>query len=269
MDFTEIIIKSAMQNKTPVNSGDYIGDNGILYCGKCHTQKQFELKGVLVPCVCKCQAAEQKSEAERIKKEKKIRNLRRIAFPFSLMQDWTFENAEETKFIKGCKKWADNFDEIKTYPRNGLLLMGDVGRGKSYACACIVNALIDRGIRCTMTSFSDLVIDVQATYDKQDIFDNLNRSELLVLDDLGSERNTEYMYEIIKKVIDDRVILNKPLIVTTNLTGKQMKETTDIYLARIYSRIKKVCVPHIVTGEDMRLKGISEDFERLNKILEW
>lgn len=56
MDFTEIIIKSAMQNKTTVNSEDYIGDNGILYCGKCHTQKQFELKGVLVPCVCKCQA---------------------------------------------------------------------------------------------------------------------------------------------------------------------------------------------------------------------
>ena len=160
MDFTEIIIKSTMQNKTTVNSGDYIGDNGILYCGKCHTQKQFELKGVLVPCVCKCQAAEQKAKAERIKKEKKIQNLRRIAFPFSLMQDWTFENAEETKFIKGCKKWAKDFDEIKTCRRNGLLLMGDVGRGKSYACACIVNALVDRGIRCTMTSFSDLVIDV-------------------------------------------------------------------------------------------------------------
>lgn len=32
---------------------------------------------------------------------------------------------------------------------------------------------------------------------------------------------------------------------------------------------KKICVPHIVTGDDMRLKGISEDFERLNKILEW
>lgn len=58
MDFSEIIIKAALNNKTPVNSDDYIGDNGILYCGKCHTQKQFELKGVLVPCICKCQAVE-------------------------------------------------------------------------------------------------------------------------------------------------------------------------------------------------------------------
>lgn len=78
------------------------------------------------------------------------------------------------------------------------------------------------------------------------------RYELLILDDLGTERSSEYALGIVFSVIDRRYRSGRPLIVTTNLPIKQLKEETNIEKKRIYDRILEMCVPLYVGGSSYR-----------------
>ena len=75
--------------------------------------------------------------------------------------------------------------------------------------------------------------------------------ELLVLDDLGAERNTPFAMEVVYRVIDDRYTSGKPMVVTTNLTLEQMKKADGLGVdyQRIYDRVLGMCIPlHFKTG---------------------
>ncbi len=76
--------------------------------------------------------------------------------------------------------------------------------------------------------------------------------ELLIIDDLGIERNTEFALEQVYAVIDERYKSKKPLIITTNLTISQIRNATDVAHARIYSRVLELCTPIQVRGADRR-----------------
>lgn len=56
----------------------------------------------------------------------------------------------------------------------------------------------------------------------------MNQSKLLIIDDLGAERGTDYSLERVYDIIDSRYRSNKPIILTTNLTMEQMKNCEDI-----------------------------------------
>ena len=70
---------------------------------------------------------------------------------------------------------------------------------------------------------------------------SLDDYSLLVIDDLGVERNTEYAMEQMFTVIDSRYRSKKPLIVTTNLKLEEIKNPPDLAHARIYDRILERC----------------------------
>ena len=75
---------------------------------------------------------------------------------------------------------------------------------------------------------------------------------LLVIDDFGMERGTEYALEQIYNIIDSRYRSRKPLIVTTNLTLTELKNPQDTAHARIYDRLLELCTPIACTGPSMR-----------------
>ena len=85
-----------------------------------------------------------------------------------------------------------------------------------------------------------------------DYIDSIGRYDLLILDDLGVERNTSYATEQMFQVVDRRYRSCKPLIVTTNLTLEQMKNPPDLEHSRIYGRILEHCAPILFSGKDMR-----------------
>lgn len=66
---------------------------------------------------------------------------------------------------------------------------------------------------------------------------------MLIIDDLGVEKKTEYNLEIIYKIIDDRLTHKKPMIITTNLTLDEIKHPESRGLARIYCRIEENYIP--------------------------
>ena len=252
---------------------DYIGENGLLYCGNCHTAKEFRgsFLGVekTVPCVCKCRKEQMDAEEKARQREamqKTIREYRRMGFPESDMQHWTFAHADNCKIINAAQRYVDNFQQFKADGK-GLLLHGGVGVGKTFAAACIVNALIDKGRPCLMTNFARILNTLWGIDEKQAYIDSLNKFDLLVLDDLGIERQSEYVQEQVFNVVDSRYRAKLPLIVTTNLPLKELTSPASVGYGRIYDRLLEMCHPVKVEGESRRRQKVASGFSDMNEML--
>lgn len=134
---------------------------------------------------------------------------------------------------------------------NGLLFWGNVGTGKTFAAACIANALIDNGVPALVTSFPRIL---NSGWDKTEIIGQMKEFPLLVIDDLGVERSSEYALEIVQMVVDERYKSGMPLIVTTNLTRQELESPKDMRFSRIYDRVLEMCVPVYFDGPSRRKK---------------
>ena len=92
--------------------------------------------------------------------------------------------------------------------------------------------------------------------DRVKYLDRLLKAELLILDDFGVERGTDFAKEQIFNLIDQRSRSMKPLIVTTNLSVNDLCSAKYIATERIYSRVLEMCVPVLFDGPDRRFSGI-------------
>lgn len=265
----------AAANRVKAEQGDYIVD-GLLYCGKCHTKKQTRVEifgNVRTPyCLCKCEVAKQEAEEERRRqreREERIKDMRRVGFPDDEMKNWTFErdDGENEKITDVARNYVKNFKTMREHGK-GLLFYGTVGTGKTFTAVCIANALIDKGIPCLVTNFARLINTISGMYDgKQEYIDGLSRFDLLVIDDLATEADTEYRNEIIFNVIDSRYRAGLPFIITTNLTAEELKKSADIKKQRIYSRLFERCIPLEVKGVDRRREKLKDDYKEFADIL--
>ena len=238
-----------------LNDSDYVKD-GLLHCGKCDTPKECKIeyrgKERIVPCLCKCEA-EKREEQERTRKEReafeKINRLRRDGIRDINMQRDRFENATETKDIIRCKRYVAKWSSM--YENNlGLLFWGNTGTGKTFSAACIANALIDKGIPVLITSFPRILS--ASGFDREDILDRFNNFPLIVIDDLGVERQSDFALETVYIVVDERYKAGKPMIVTTNLTLDEIRNPKDLRYRRIYDRLLEMCTPMRFEGTSMR-----------------
>ena len=271
-----LIIERAKETAN-ISAGDYVGEDNLYYCGKCHTRKQTAIRlfdeTKIAPCICKCRADELKAEEEARRKREffdKVMRMRSVGFPEKAMSTWTFANDDGSnpKMTNAMRKFVENFPTFKEEGK-GLLLFGTVGTGKTFLAACAANALIDMGIPCLVTNFARIANEVQGLFEgKQEYYDNLNKFPLLVIDDLSAERKTEYMQEIVFNVIDARYRANLPLIVTTNLTREELLHPSDLNYQRIFSRLFEMCTPIEVTGKDRRQQALREDIGKYKDLLE-
>ena len=168
----------------------------------------------------------------------------------------TFEKSEETEHLKMAKNYVRHFDDFRTDGK-GLLLYGTVGTGKSHMAACIANALIDEGFRVLMSSFEG----------RQEYINSLNKYTLLIIDDLGAERKSDYMQEQVFNIIDARCRSGLPMIITSNLTMTELTEPTDIMCSRIYDRILERCHPLEVMGTSRRIEKGRKEFKQTKMLL--
>ena len=155
--------------------------------------------------------------------------------------------------MKKARAYVEHWDEA--YRENtGLLLFGDVGTGKSFFAGCIANALLDRDIPVLMTNFPTILNRLTGIFseDRADFIASLGMYDLLIIDDLGVERNTEYAMEQMFTVIDCRYRSRKPMIITTNLKLEEIKNPPDLAHARIYDRILERCAPVLFSGRNFR-----------------
>lgn len=186
--------------------------------------------------------------------------------------DQTFETFQTTRdnerALKLCRRYADGFSEMVN--RNqGLLFWGDVGTGKTFAAACIANALLDKKTPVVMTSFVKLLEKMQNfNEDDNKLISQLNKAKLLIIDDLGAERSTDFALEKVYNIIDSRYRARLPMILTTNLDLEEMKRVTDIRYSRIYDRIFEVCYPVKFTGASFRKVEANRRYREMKNFLE-
>lgn len=273
----ETMVRNASQD-SHYEEGDYLSEDGLLMCGKCHTPKQcrftatWDGKEKTPYTLCDCarahrDAEEQARQAQNLRIE--INRLRKLGFPDSEMAEWTFAHDDGTdpKTTSIAHKYVDNFPEMKKRGK-GLLLYGPVGTGKTHAAACIANELINQGRPCLVTNFARITNTLQGMFDgKQRYLDDFNRLDLLVIDDLAAERDTSYMNEMIFNIIDSRYRSGKPLIVTSNLTQAELTAPCSVDKERIYSRLLEMCVPVEVKGADRREKKLQDDSADMKRLL--
>ena len=264
MDFIDDLIKKAQENFV-TNEEDYVGGDGLLHCGKCHEPKQCRLimndKEVVVPCICSCEQKRiEQEEQERKERERmsQVRTNKLQGLPNLEMVNWNFKNDNDPqgKISQVCRRYVDNFEEIKKASQNGLLMYGTVGSGKTYYATCIANALLDKGYKVLVRNFSALASEIDNySESRMEFMRWLGKMDLLVIDDLGTQRNTEYMNELVFSVIDDRVASGKPMIITTNLKTKAMENPGSVRYERVFSRIRGACIPlAVVSKEDKRFQ---------------
>jgi DNA replication protein DnaC len=127
----------------------------------------------------------------------------------------------------------------------GLCLYGEVRSGKTFMAECIANEIIAQGQKVYLVSAPEIAMSSNFRDSIEDV-EKLKICDLLIIDDLGVERKTEYVQELMFSVIDYRNANKLPVIVTTNEDVETKAQTNDLMEARIYGRLREMCISILV-----------------------
>lgn len=264
----------ALARRVPDRKDSDFEKDGLLYCGDCGEPRQAWIDWIpdengvsskrLVPVMCRCEQERYEAEKESFRREQfgmALRALREaygFFVPGTEQISFAQDDSPNTPVARTCRKYADRWDAMRK-GGVGIIFFGNKGTGKTFYAACIANAIAETKMVPTLiVTTATLVGAMQGKQTRAEILEHLSRFSLLVLDDLGAERETSYGGEVIYSVIDARYRSGLPLIVTTNMDVKDMEAEEDPMRSRIYDRVLEMCaIPLEVVGQSRR-SGIAE-----------
>lgn len=156
------------------------------------------------------------------------------------------------------------FRLVRDYPavERGLLLMGPVGVGKTHLAVAILHGLLEKGVPCLFYEFGALLKEIQDSYNSISKTSELGvlapvyQAEVLVLDELGASKPTDWVRDTMMQIINTRYNDKKLTIFTTNYLDarRQPSEETleDRVGVRLRSRLYEMCKTVQLDGEDYR-----------------
>ncbi|WP_457677809.1 ATP-binding protein [Thermovibrio sp.] len=162
----------------------------------------------------------------------------------------------QLRALKICRE----FFFLYPFVEKGIVLYGPPGTGKTHlAVATLKNVIEYKGLRGIFCDFRGLLISLRNSFSSPsdstaEILDSARRAPLLVLDDVGAERNTEWAKEMLAEIVNFRYTHNLPTIITTNLTFDSSGEESFVskFDGRTESRIYDMCKIVKVEGNDRR-----------------
>jgi DNA replication protein DnaC len=140
-------------------------------------------------------------------------------------------------FPKGCRS---------------MLFMGQTGLGKTFMSACIAKSLSEKGFITAFGSVSDFLRKIENEHfgrSEGGTLDTLLTADMVIIDDLGSEFSGAFYESALYNIINGRINLHKPTIISTNLTEAQFGAR---YNERISSRVFNEFMPIFFVGRDIR-----------------
>ena len=262
----------------PDEGSYYIGEDGLKHCTVCNEPIEIKIHwpwgDKTESCMCKCRTEAYHADMAALKTDEtglqimRYTDINRRLNPS--ISDMTFEkdNGSQPK-LSFCREYAKNFED-KLKRGSGLILLGPCGTGKSFGAGCILNSVLNQGYRALMISMEKIAEQAEeAGFEgKGEYFDDLMNIPLLIIDDLGTARETEYMMEITNRVISDREKSMKPLIVTTNIPYEDIKNPRNDGWARIWSRINSRSIPINFSGTDKRSESAAKLRDETRKQIE-
>lgn len=189
------------------------------------------------------------------------------------------DNPVSRRALSDAKRGVLGF--VREFPaeeRPGLLLTGNPGAGKTHLAIAAMKKLIERGFECVFFDYQNLLERIRSGYDAasgtsdREAYRTALDAEVLVLDDLGAHRVTDWVEDTVTAIITYRCNQRKPLIATTNLAdderiteiamGGGIKNTvrnrtlSEMIGTRARSRLSEMCrVVRIADVEDFRMKA--------------
>jgi DNA replication protein DnaC len=198
---------------------------------------------------------------------------------------------KQHKSIRDARFLAGRFVEEYPTDKTGLLFVGSVGVGKTHLSVGIIKDLIrEKGIRCLFCDYRELLKSIQNSYNPQvqatemEILQPVFDAEVLVLDELGAVRSTEWVFDTVNYVLNSRYNDNKTTIITTNFPDKPEQEGLgddnprsysaadraarretlgDRIGERMRSRLHEMCKKVEMEGPDFRQHSKRAEFHRL------
>lgn len=159
------------------------------------------------------------------------------------------------------------FDFANQYPNvsQGLLLTGPVGVGKTHLAVSILKELIEtKNCDCLFYDFNALLKEIQDSYDpatrasEMEILSPIINIDLLVLDELGASKPTDWVRDTLGHIINSRYNNNKITIFTTNYLDERINDRDETLEDRIgvrtRSRLYEMCQTVLINGDDFRRK---------------
>lgn len=176
----------------------------------------------------------------------------------SLFKKKTFQNYDRSN---NNKAFNQAVDFVKDFPNNpGLLLIGGVGVGKTHLAAAIANSLNKMLYNTYFGNVIDIMAFVKSTYNKSSSLTEIEainimtkEIDLLVIDDLGKESNTDHNLALLYTIINKLYENEKPIIITTNYGAQDLNNKLGERGHAIVSRISAMCKPVVLSGKDWRI----------------
>lgn len=173
----------------------------------------------------------------RLKEARGIRTLER-----------TFDSFDASRQPKAFRMCKDYLGKYKT--GNSLLIIGGYGTGKTHLASAIANALLEDGVPAlydTWAGHLQRLKDEFANGERRHLA-LMKKVDVLILDDLGKDKLTEWNNEVLFEVINYRYEHRKPVVITTNATPRELEERNPA----VYSRLCEMCELVTMTGRDYR-----------------
>ena len=156
-----------------------------------------------------------------------------------------------SKILAYCRNYAEKFRKNS----ESLLMKGATGLGKTHLSLAIANEVIKKGFGVIYASAPSLMTRLEKSYfsnsDDDSALNMLIESDLLIIDDLGTEIHGQFSVSLLYNIFNSRMLLNKPIIINTNLT---MRELEKIYTERFVSRINGNARKLDFLGDDIRIR---------------
>ena len=176
----------------------------------------------------------------------------------------TFEKADFTENLSICKRYAQAF-MIKDV-RVGLILYGNSGTGKTFDSACIGNYLMERGKSVMALNLGLYLSRLKLEWSTMEVevLKKAAECDLLIIDDFGAEKISDWVLEKVFLLIDTRYKSEKPIIISTNLEYIKDKDCdiSKLFGKRIKDRINEMCYGLCYRGKSRR-KAADDKFKEL------